>query len=58
MVTVVLNAPFEFAGTSANTVAASKIIDTDAFAENPEPVTVTLVPGGPLVGDSVILRAA
>jgi hypothetical protein len=31
---------------------------TNAPFGNPEPVTVTVVPGGPLVGDTVIVAAA
>ena len=58
MVTDCVNEPALFAGTSARNLLPSKIMATVVLGGNPVPVTVTFVPGGPLVGDIDIVPAA
>lgn len=52
-----VNAPAEFVGVSTTSVDSKRMAITVFFA-NPDPVTVTVEPGGPLVGDNVMLGTA
>ena len=58
MVTDFVNEPALVAVTSARNRLPSKRMPTVVLGGNPDPVTVTFVPDGPLVGDIDIVPAA
>lgn len=57
-VNVVVKEPDELTATAVFTGSPSKRISTEILALKPEPVTVTVEPGGPFVGDKVMLGRA
>lgn len=58
MVTDFVNEPALFTVASARPWLPSKIMATVVLGGNPDPVTVTFVPDGPLVGDIDIVPTA
>lgn len=54
---VVVKEPDELTVTAC-TLSPSKRISIEMFGPKPEPVTVTVEPGGPFVGDKVMLGMA